>query len=136
MRAALAVLSCSCLMAGSCKRDTPPLAQSSAASTDMIAIGAATLEMGCDSARDSSCSPSEQPRHPVKVHGFRIDRTELTQAEYASCTRADRCTPPVRGFDPTQRPRRPVTHVSWEQARAFCRWRGKRLPTEARSEEH
>lgn len=130
MRAVLAVVSCWCLMAMSCRRDVAEPAQSSL-DAGMISIAAATLRMGCDSARDSSCSPTEQPPHPVKVQGFRIDRTEVSQVEYAACIRSGRCTQPVSAFNPAQRPRRPVTQVTWAQARAFCRSNGKRLPTEA-----
>jgi formylglycine-generating enzyme required for sulfatase activity len=117
-------------MAIACKRDTPQRIERSD-DPEMVSIPAATLAMGCDSARDPSCAPTEQPQHVVRVAAFRIDRTEVTQAEYFDCVTAGGCTRPAGGFDPSARPRAPVTHVTWEQAHAFCRWRGERLPTEA-----
>jgi formylglycine-generating enzyme required for sulfatase activity len=102
---------------------------------EMVAIPGARFEMGCDRGRDPSCSDTEEPKHLVQVAAFRIDRTEVTQGSYGSCIAAGACSPPAGSFDPDfdpkVRPQRPMTQVTWPQAEGFCRWVGKRLPSEA-----
>ncbi len=97
----------------------------------MVAIPDAILPMGCEPSRDPSCAQTELPRHAVQVRRFRIDRTEVSQDAYRACVEARSCTRPFAAFEPRQNPNRPVTQVSWDQARRFCGWLGKRLPTEA-----
>lgn len=97
----------------------------------MVTIEATRFERGCKPARDPSCGPDEQPAHVVSVARFRIDRTEVTREAFAACARAGGCTQPSRALDPRESPRRPVTEITWAQARDYCRWAGKRLPTEA-----
>ena len=81
----------------------------------------------------------EQPQHPVLLDGFFIDQTEVTNADYRACVDAGGCTP-ANAVDSFTRPgyrddpafsNYPVVAVSWDQAEAFCRFAGKRLPTEA-----
>ena len=52
--------------------------------------------------------------------------------QYALCVSAGGCTAPKnsRWQDSDYRDH-PVTHVDWNQARAYCAWAGVRLPTEA-----
>ncbi len=68
---------------------------------------------------------SEQPQHPVTLKAFYIDKTEVTQkqfAEYSSMHQRD-----TRSACNDC----PVTKVTWFDAKKYCEWKKKRLPTEA-----
>jgi sulfatase modifying factor 1 len=74
----------------------------------------------------------EQPRRTVVLSAFSIDQDEVTRAEYLRCVRAGACKPATGGERPDEAVSRvPVTHVSWFDADAYCRFVGKRLPSEA-----
>ncbi len=75
----------------------------------------------------------DRPVHRVTLPGFWIDRTEVTQEAYREFIRATGREEPFhwrQGF-PTAEARRPVYNVAWADARDYCAFRGKRLPTEA-----
>lgn len=69
----------------------------------------------------------------VEVPEFWIGRTEVTQAQYMACTRAGACSEPTGcgdAWDPLRLSNHPVVCTTWDQASAYCEWRGQRLPTE------
>lgn len=83
--------------------------------------------------------PQERPEHPVTVAAFLMDRTEVTNEEYAEFVRDTNYEAPShwsRGKPLTGQERWPVVNVSSVDAQAFADWRSKRdgftyrLPTE------
>lgn len=79
----------------------------------------------------------EQPERKIYLDEFLIDRYEVTNAQYAAFVKATghrKSGPPSRYAKNTLRMRgvnQPAVYVSWEDAKAYCEWRGRRLPSEA-----
>lgn len=76
----------------------------------------------------------DRPPHTVRLPAFHLDSHETTHAEYAEFVKATRRAPPrhwVGGQAPAGLEKVAIYNVSWDDAKAYCEFRGKRLPTEA-----
>jgi serine/threonine-protein kinase len=90
-------------------------------------------------ATDANAVAFERPQRPVQLDAFWIDRTEVTNAMYTLCVQAGECRAPISRrsatrltyYDDPQFQDYPVLYVSWEDARTYCQWARRRLPTEA-----
>lgn len=87
--------------------------------------------MGCNDAVDQECRFNERPAHTITLSAFSIDESEVTQGQYYACFAAGKCRAPTCNWQPCTRPKIPVGCVNQADARAYCAWVGKRLPTEA-----
>lgn len=95
-----------------------------------VNVPAGDFPMGCNSAVDMDCADDEKPLHTVTLGAFKIDRTEVTQAQYAACVSAGACNAPSCPWD-CSKTDNPATCVLQSDAKAYCAWAGARLPTEA-----
>ncbi len=97
-------------------------------SPDMAYIPAGEFTMG-----SNEWWPKSQPEHKRFLNAFYIDKFEVTNKKYKKFVEATKRTPPahwISGGFPEDRADHPVVFVSWYDANDFCKWEGKRLPTE------
>jgi len=105
----------------------------------MVYIPEGEFRMGSFRSEDPEALEEELPQHIVYLDAYWIDRTEVTNAQYASCVASGDCTRPANNYsltrdsyyDNPQYADYPVIFVSWDQADAYCAWADRRLPTEA-----
>jgi iron(II)-dependent oxidoreductase len=124
-----------------------------------VEVPGGTFRLGAEPGRDAFVFDNEKWAHDVELAPFRIARAPVTQAEYAAFVEdggyrrrelwteegwawrtAAGAERPLYWRDGERRvfdrwvplePHRPVIHVSAHEAGAWCRWAGRRLPTEA-----
>lgn len=97
----------------------------------MLRLPGARFTMGSSSPKAPT---NEKPPRPATVSTFWIDRTEVTVGAYRTCVDAQTCARPGRTspsctYDAGD-PDLPVSCVRWRDADTYCRFAGKRLPTE------
>ena len=87
---------------------------------------------------DDSVEVVSRPAHTVYLDAFYIDKFEVTNEMYAECDSPECRKPRQPGsitrptyFNNIHFADYPVIYVDWWMAKAYCTWRGGRLPTEA-----
>lgn len=75
----------------------------------------------------------EQPAHNVMLDTFWLDQTEITNAMYRRCVEAGVCEAPsaTTYYNDSTYADHPIVFVSWNDAKTYCSWVDRRLPTEA-----
>lgn len=71
----------------------------------------------------------EKPAHTVRLNSFYIDKYEVTVKEFRKFCEAVNHEMPVQPS--WNKDDHPVVNVTFNDAQAYAKWRGKRLPTEA-----
>ncbi|HMD81240.1 MAG TPA: formylglycine-generating enzyme family protein, partial [Anaerolineales bacterium] len=94
----------------------------------LVYVPAGEFTMGSDSGE-----AHEKPVHMVSLDAFWIDQTEVTNAMYAKCVQDGACSQPddTSIYSDSNYANHPVVYVSWNNAKAYCEWADRRLPTEA-----
>jgi sulfatase modifying factor 1 len=94
----------------------------------MILIPAGPFTMGSNDGL-----PNERPEHSVTLDAYYIDQYEVTAGRYQLFVEsANRNLPPTWDDEAAQTMSNlPAVGMSWTDAAAYCKWAGRRLPTEA-----
>jgi iron(II)-dependent oxidoreductase len=110
---------------------------------EFLAFAGGALRLGAERDEQRFIFDNEKWAHDVEIQPFAIAARPVTNAQYLRYVEAGGQAPRYwRSTDGAWQERRfarwqalapeePVRHVSWNEAQAYCRWAGRRLPTEA-----
>jgi formylglycine-generating enzyme required for sulfatase activity len=89
---------------------------------DMVEVPAGSFLMGSDDG-----PPSSRPARLIFLDAFAIERTEVTTAAFLDYLAASGQSSDTVSTEAGM----PAAGVVWRKADGYCRWAGRRLPTEA-----
>lgn len=131
----LLILGLGCSSCSHAPRAPVETARAQACPEGMILIPATTFTMGVGPGR--AFYPWAGPPHEVTLSAYCIDRLEVTAADFARCP-SSACDAAGVDREPGQwcthaatQPNHPRNCVTWDNAVAYCAYRGGRLPTAA-----
>lgn len=110
--------------------ETPRLITSDRDDAEMVFVPEGVFLMGAGT-NDASAFGDERPQLSVFLNSFWIDQHEVTNGQYLKCVNEGGCQ--QNGtliLSNAYYKDHPVMSVTFEQARQYCAWAGKRLPTE------
>jgi formylglycine-generating enzyme required for sulfatase activity len=84
----------------------------------------------------SSAYTNEKPVHEVYLDAFWIDKYEISNHQYKKCVESGNCSKPNDEalFNNSRFENFPVVNITWNQAKEYCIWAKRDLPTEAQWE--
>jgi formylglycine-generating enzyme required for sulfatase activity len=94
----------------------------------MVLIKAGNFWMGSSDDEEEN-SASEYPRHQVWLSAYYIDKYPVTFDQFDKF--CDAIGKPHVNDQGWERGKRPAINLTWQDADEYCKWAGKRLPTEA-----
>jgi len=107
----------------------------------MLYIKATSFKMGCKKTDDSKCNEEIEKEHEINLSAFQMDKYEVSVSKYKNCVDANTCTKPITNstnklcnYGSFSRLEHPVNCITWQQARDYCSFEGKHLPSEAQWE--
>ncbi len=98
---------------------------------EMLHVPAGFFYQGKDHTNRNGKPSDHSPQRKINLPSFWIDASEVTVEQYSRCIKSKACTEPPDFASQQAMPYAPVVSVSWGDARRFCAWNQKRLPTEA-----
>ena len=104
-----------------------------ATEVDMVIFPTGEFFMGSENGKGRR---DEHPRHKVYLDTFFMDKYEVTGKDFEEFLEANPDShPTITGWHGRkivpEMVDRPIFGLTWKRCREYCRWKGKRLPTEA-----